>query len=141
GHCEARSAEAIPVLDCFASLAMTKGMRHKMKTIAPVVEKHYQLILWMLPKIANFPKDQRFLLADRIEGILLDILELLIEAVYSKNKREILIKVNLKLDFLRFMMRITKDMKYINLKSYDFFCQSTLEIGRMVGGWLKSTAL
>ncbi len=38
-----------------------------MERITPVVEKHYQLILWILPKIANFPKDQRFLLADRIE--------------------------------------------------------------------------
>jgi len=109
--------------------------------ITPVVEKHYSLILWMLPKIANFPKDQRFLLADRIERILLDILELLIEAVYSKNKRDILIKVNLRLDVLRFMMRIAKDMKYVNLKAYDFFCQNTLEIGRMVGGWLKASAL
>lgn len=108
-----------------------------MKELTPVVEKHYKLILWMLPKIANFPKDQRFLLADRIEQILLDILEMLIEAVYSNRRREILIKVNLKLDVLRFMMRITKDMKYINLKAYDFFCQSVLEIGRMVGGWMK----
>ena len=112
-----------------------------MKKLTPVVEKHYQLILWMLPKIANFPKDQRFLLADRIERILLDILEMLIEAVYSKNKREILIKVNLKLDILRFMMRIAKDMRYVNVKAYDFFCQSALEIGRMVGGWLKTSAL
>ena len=112
-----------------------------MKTITPVVEKHYQLILWMLPKIANFPKDQRFLLADRIERILLDILEMLIEAVYSRNKREILIKVNLKLDLLRFMMRIAKDMKYVNLNAYDFFCQSSIEIGKMVGGWLKASAL
>lgn len=112
-----------------------------MKKITPVVEKHYQLILWMLPKIANFPKDQRFLLADRIERILLDILEMLIEAVYSKNKREILIKVNLKLDVLRFMMRIAKDMKYVNIKAYDFFCQSAIEVGKMVGGWLKAAAL
>ena len=112
-----------------------------MKKITPVVEKHYQLVLWMLPKIANFPKDQRFLLADRIERILLDILEMLIEAVYSKNKRELLIKVNLKLDVLRFMMRITKDMKYVNINSYDFFSQSVLEIGKMVGGWLKTAAL
>lgn len=109
-----------------------------MKELTPVVEKHYKLILWMLPKISNFPKDQRFLLADRIEQILLDILEMLIEAVYSNRRREILIKVNLKLDVLRFMMRITKDMKYINLKAYDFFCQSVLEIGRMVGGWMKA---
>lgn len=112
-----------------------------MKTLTPVVEKHYKLILWMLPKIANFPKDQRFLLADRIEQLLLDILELLIEAVYTRHKREILIKVNLKLDVLRFMMRIAKDMKYVNVNSYDFFCQSAVEVGRMVGGWLKTAAL
>ena len=112
-----------------------------MKKLTPVVEKHYKLILWMLPKIANFPKDQRFLLADRIERILLDILEMLIEAVYSKERRKILIKINLKLDVLRFMMRIAKDMKYVNIKAYDFFCQSVLEIGRMVGGWLKSIVL
>jgi len=112
-----------------------------MKKVTPVVEKHYKLILWMLPKIANFPKDQRFLLADRIERILLDILEMLIEAVYSKRKREILIRVNLKLDVLRFMMRIAKDMKYVSVKGYDFFCQSVLEIGKMVGGWIKTAAL
>ncbi len=108
------------------------------KKITPVVEKHYKLILWMLPKMANFPRDQRFLLADRIEKILLDILEMLIEANYSKQKKEILIRVNLKLDSLRFMMRIAKDMKYVNLNNYDFFCQSGIEIGKMVGGWLKS---
>lgn len=108
-----------------------------MRKITPVVEKHYKLILWMLPKIANFPKDQRFLLADRIERILLDILEMLIEAIYSKERRGILIKVNLKLDVLRFMMRVAKDMKYVNVNAYDFFAQSVLEIGRMVGGWLK----
>jgi len=109
-----------------------------MKKLTPVVEKHYRLILWMLPKMAKFPKDQRFLLADRIERILLDILEMLIEAVYSKEKRRLLIRVNLKLDCLRFMMRISKDMKYVSLKGYDFFCQLTIEIGKMVGGWLRS---
>ena len=104
----------------------------------PVVEKHYQLILWMLPKIGKFPKDQRFLLADRIERILLDILEMLIAAVYSRNRREILIQVNLKLDVLRFMMRIAYDMKYVNLAAYDFFSRSILEVGRMVGGWMRA---
>jgi len=111
-----------------------------MERITPVVEKHYQLILWILPKIANFPKDQRFLLADRIEILLLDILELLIESVYSKEKKEVLAKANLKLEQLRFMMRIAKDMKYVSVKGYDYFCQSALEIGRMVGGWLKAVS-
>ena len=111
------------------------------KKITPVVEKHYKLILWMLPKIADFPRDQRFLLADRIEKILLNILEMLIEANYSKQKREILIRVNLKLDVLRFMMRISKDMKYVSINGYDFFCQEAIEIGKEVGGWLKISVL
>ena len=109
-------------------------------TIPIVVEKHYQMILWLLPKIANFPKDQRFLLADRIENLVLDILELLVKAVYQKEKRALLIEVNLKLDILRFMVRIAKDMKYINIKAYDFFCRSAIEIGKMTGGWLKANA-
>jgi len=109
-----------------------------MRSVTPVVEKHYKLVLWFLPKLAKFPRDQRFLLADRIEVILLDILELLIEAVYSKEKRNILEKANLRLDQLRFMVRIAKDMKYISLKGYDYFCQLVLEVGRMIGGWKKS---
>ena len=80
-------------------------------------------------------------MADRIEKLLLDILELLIEAVYAKEKKAILARINLKLDLLRFMMRVAKDMKYVNLKSYDFFCQSAVEVGKMVGGWSKASVL
>ena len=125
-------------LDFYALLHFGGLLARYMKTITPVVEKHYQLILWLLPKIANFPKDQRFLLADRIEIILLDILELLIEAAYSKSKKEILRKANLRLEHLRFMVRIAKDMKYINFSGYDYFSQKVLEVGRMVGGWQKA---
>jgi len=109
--------------------------------LTPVVEKHYQIILWMLPKIANFPKDQRFLLADRIERTLLDILEMLLEAVYTRNRREILIKINLKLDVLRFMMRLAHDMRYVNTAAYDYFSRLVLEVGRMTGGWIKADKL
>ena len=114
--------------------------QEKKVTVPIVVEKHYQMILWLLPKIANFPKDQRYLLADRIENLVLDILELLIKAVYQKEKRPLLIEVNVKLDVLRFMVRIAKDMKYINIKAYDFFCRSAIEVGKMTGGWLKANA-
>ena len=116
-------------------------MENAQKTAVPiVVDKHYKLILWLLPKMANFPKDQRYLLADKIEMLLLEILELLIKAVYVKEKRAVLMEANLKLDVLRFMVRIAKDMKYININSYDFFCRSAIEIGKMTGGWLKANA-
>ncbi|MBF0479077.1 MAG: diversity-generating retroelement protein Avd [Candidatus Omnitrophica bacterium] len=122
-------------------IAVTGGVKKAKQltpSVTPVVEKHYDLIMWFLPKLANFPKDQRFLLADRIEGMLLDILGMLIEAVFANEREEILKKANLKIDQLRYLVRITKDMKYISLSQYDFFSLKIIEIGRMVGGWKKA---
>lgn len=103
-----------------------------------VVEKHYQLILWLLPRMAEFPKDQRFLLADRIQGTLLDVLERLIEAVYRREKIPHLREANLGLEKARFLMRMAKDRKYITVSRHAFFCKSVDEIGRMIGGWVKA---
>ena len=111
----------------------------KLKTLAPVIEKHYDLIKWMIPKINQFPRDQRFLLADRIEKYLLDILELLLAAMYSARRKEYLLKVNYKIDVLRLLVRLAKDLKYVNVRAYDYVCQQFFEIGSMVGGWLKES--
>jgi hypothetical protein len=46
----------------------------------------YDLIKWTIPVLQKFPRDQRFLLGDRIERQTLDILELLISVNYSKEK-------------------------------------------------------
>jgi hypothetical protein len=108
-----------------------------MQTVPVVLEKHYQLILWLLPRMAEFPKDQRFLLADRIQGILLDVLERLIEAVYRRDKVPILRQANLGLEKARFLMRLAKDRKYISVSRHAFFCKSADEIGLMIGGWVK----
>ncbi len=108
-----------------------------MNTVPAVLEKQYQLILWLLPRMAEFPKDQRFLLADRLENTLLDVLERLIEAVYRKDKVPILREANLGLEKARFLMRMAKDKKYISLSRHAFFCKSADEIGCMIGGWVK----
>ena len=111
----------------------------KLPSVTPVVEKHYDLVLWFLPKLANFPKDQRYVLADRIGVLLLEILGLLTEAVYSIDRAKVLNTVNVRLDQLRYLVRVTKDMKYISISQYDFFAVKTIEIGRMVGGWKRTT--
>jgi len=44
------------------------------------ITKLYDYTLWLIPKLGKFPRSQKYLLADRIENLLLDILDLLIEA-------------------------------------------------------------
>ena len=50
------------------------------------VTRIYDLLLWIVPKLDKFPRSQKFLVGDRIENLLLDTLELLLDAAFSKKQ-------------------------------------------------------
>ncbi len=101
------------------------------------ITRLYDYLLWLVPKLEKFPRSQKFLLGDRIESLLLDILELLIEAAFSKKKLAPLRTANIKLEKLRYLIRLAKDLKLMNLDSYEFSARAINEIGVSVGGWLR----
>lgn len=106
-----------------------------------VITHTYDLILYIVPQLGKYPKTQKFLLADRIQNHLMDVLELLVASYYSKKggvKREKLIEVNLKLEQIRYLVRISKDLHCINLRRYELIQKKINDIGRQVGAWLKS---
>jgi hypothetical protein len=53
-------------------------------TIQVVITKHYDLLLWLMQQVPKFPRSHKFVLGDRIQNHVLDELECLIEAAYSK---------------------------------------------------------
>ena len=108
-----------------------------MRKEVDAVTKLYDFLLWMIPKLDQFPRSQKFVLGDRIETLMLDILELLIEAAYSKHKQPMLKSASLKLENLRYLIRLSKDLKLINIKAYEYSARSLDDIGRSIGGWLK----
>ncbi len=74
------------------------------------ITKLYDFLLWMIPKLEKFPRSQRFVLGDRIETLMLDILELLLDAASSKQKRQPLRSANLHLEKLRHLIRCPKTL-------------------------------
>ena len=106
--------------------------------VGPALEKAYQFVRWFIPTLDKFPRSQRFVLGDRIENTALTVLEGLIEATSSKQVETILRGVNLALEKLRFLIRLSKDLRYLDLKRYEFGAREIDEIGRLVGGWLRT---
>ena len=109
------------------------------KTLKEVdaLTRTYDLLLWMIPQLEKFPKSQRYLLGDRIETLLLDIMDVIIHAVYTKNKTTYLKEANLKIEKLRYLIRLAKDLKYLNIKRYEYVSRCLNEIGSEIGGWIK----
>jgi len=105
---------------------------------APVLEKMYQFLLWLIPTIEKFPKSQKFLLGDRLQALALDVQELLIEATYSRDKAAALNRANLNLEKLRILFRLAFDLQLTDARRYEYAARALEEIGRMVGGWRKA---
>ena len=51
-----------------------------------VIQKMYDLLLDVIPQLEKFPRSQKFLLGDRLESKLLELLEMCIEAYYSPSR-------------------------------------------------------
>jgi hypothetical protein len=103
-----------------------------------VVGKAYELVLWLLPKVEKFPRGFRFTVGDRIAGVGIDLLLVLVEAAYSAEKAELVAVASRRANGLRYLFRLAKDLRLLPLDSYGFAAERLDEVGRMIGGWEKS---
>ena len=107
----------------------------------PIFYKTYELYktLYLLQKI--IPKSERYTLWQRCENTALSILESLIEvtSLPKETRFSILKIISRKIDMLRVFIRLSKDIKIIDLKSYTKLQEQINEIGKMIGGWIKSS--
>lgn len=109
-----------------------------MKSEIPAVTKLYDIILWLIPQVEKFPRDYKFTLGGRIINNIFDSLETIIEAAYTKDKTYLLRKLNLQLEKLRYMIRLSTDIKALSVKKYAYISGEINELGKMIGGWLKT---
>ena len=110
------------------------------RTTGPALECHYQFLAWLLPQLDKLPRNHKFTLGNRMEDGALQVLDDLIAATYSRDRRAALTRANLGLEKLRFLFRLCKDLRLIDLRRFEFAVRSLDETGRLVGGWLKADA-
>ena len=106
-----------------------------MNTRPPIYTRYYDLLGWLLDHTAKFPKNMRFGLVQKIEGIALGLLEYLIEAVYSSERTGLYRVVNLELEKLRVFLRLSHDRGLLNADQLRYSVGEIDEIGRMWHGW------
>ena len=107
----------------------------------PALEAHQRFLLWLVPTVERFPRSQKFLLGDRLQAIALDVLEALIEATYTRDRRSLLARANLGLEKLRVLFRLATELRHLDLRRYEYAARCIDEIGRLIGGWQKAHAV
>jgi hypothetical protein len=103
----------------------------------PVFVFWFDFLRWLLDKTQKFPKSVRFSFTVRIENLALDVIEGIIEARYSSERKAILRRIDLDLEKLRVLLRMCHDLRYLDGKGYEFASRQINEAGKMIGGWRK----
>ncbi|MDE1970036.1 MAG: diversity-generating retroelement protein Avd [Patescibacteria group bacterium] len=107
----------------------------------PIFKKTYELYKTLYSYRNTVAKQDRYILWQRCETIMLDIVEFLLAASQSTKmeKLPILEKTSVKLNLLRVLVRLSKEVKAIDAKKYIILQEHIDEIGKMLGGWIKAT--
>jgi hypothetical protein len=92
-----------------------------------------------ISRVDQFPKNQRFILGQRLVDTGLDIQECLIEGAYSRGikKRDQLSTVNRKIEVLSWLIHLAHERELLTARQFAFSCEPMSECGRMPGGRIK----
>ena len=106
----------------------------------PIITKTYELYRALHDLQKGIPKMERYSLWSRIETTALHMLEGFVHVGYLplEQRGQRLASLAAEVDMLRMFIRLAVDIKVLSLKKVVPLQERLDEIGRMLGGWIKS---
>ena len=107
----------------------------------PIIVSLYQFYSSFHDELIRFPKSERYSLGASCQTELLDIIKSCLQAASSSqpgSKVVHLQQASASLDVLRLLLSLCKDCRCTSNQTCQQLDSKLSEIGRMLGGWLKS---
>lgn len=105
-----------------------------------IIQKTYDFYRDLQIVIEKMPKKDKYSIGQKIQETTLNLIELLISAGYSSKEKKLfyLDQAAIKLELLKILIRLAEEIKSIPIKKYIILEGKLQEIGKMLGGWLRS---
>lgn len=88
--------------------------------------------------LKQFPKHEKHALGAEIRRSMLELQRLIITAFKRYHKKTTLTDLDIELAILKRRVRLAKDLRYLDIKRYQLWTEQLVELGRMIGGWIRS---
>ena len=103
-----------------------------------ILQKVQDLMTYSYPILHQFPKAEKFSFAQDIRHCMNTLLELTITEDKRYIKKTTIENMDIANEKLKIYIRIAYDLRYIDKHRYAVWEAKVVEIGRMIGGLLKS---
>jgi hypothetical protein len=105
-----------------------------------IFARTFDLLEWLLPKSERFPRAYRSTATQRLMDAALDLQEALVEAQVREGRSRVsaLRGADAALGRLRIYLRLAHRWRWLSDGQYGHASAMVAEIGRLLGGWLRS---
>jgi len=102
----------------------------------------YDFVSWLMPLTLHFPRQHRFMVTQRLQNAALNVQELLIEANAQRGalRAGTLRSADAELVKVRLYLRLCERWQWLSKGQYQHASVQVAEVGRLLGGWLKTVA-
>lgn len=107
----------------------------------PIFVRSFDFLSWLLPMTNHFPKAQRFTVTSRLLASAFEMREHLEAAQHrrGRERKQALDLADESLSVVRLYLRLSHQWKWMSLGQYEHASRMLIEIGRLLGGWQKTT--
>ena len=90
--------------------------------------------------LKNFPKHERHGLASDIRDSMWEMMDLTVRALKRYHKKNTLQDLDIKNAVLLRQVRLAHELGHLTTSRYENWSKLLLEIGKMIGGWIKQAS-
>jgi len=107
----------------------------------PLFTRTFDFVAWLMPATNHFPRSQRFLVTKRLLDAALNFQEAIIQANNCRGHERLskLQRADETLDCVRLYLRLAVRWEWLRSGQYQHAAQMVAEIGRLLGGWQRTT--
>ncbi len=103
-----------------------------------ILQKIFDMMEYAYGALAQFPKSEKFALVTDIKHSMDILLSRCIEAQKRYYKKTTLQDMDVEVMKLRAYIRLSFQLGFLPVKKYEIWSEKMVEIGKMLGGWIKS---
>lgn len=103
-----------------------------------ILQKIFDMMDYGYQALAQYPKSEKFALVTDIKRSMDTMLERCIEAQKKYYKKTTLQDMDVAVMKLRAYLRLSHQLGFLPMKKYEIWSGKVVEIGKMLGGWLKA---
>ena len=104
-----------------------------------IYKKALDLAVYFENIVKNFSKYHKYSVGTELREMSREILILIVKANSLKDKKEALLKVRIKIEELKILINISKEIKaFRSFKSFEYSIKCAVNIAKQNEGWMKS---